>query len=244
MATKLNQIVAVEKGVKNTVNRDLTDYYHNIQKAPLFAGIIRTYDPKDEEGDRLPSEQTRVQLNAEDLLEKVSKSFTRLVDVTFTKDTANTRARADVVVNGTVLVQDAPVPFLLFLEKQLTDMHTIISQLPVLDPAEEWHRADGGVYATDAQGTTRTKKVPKAFTKAPATDKHPAQVEVFHEDVIVGQWNTVKQSGAVPMDRKTQLLTRVNDVKEAVKIAREEANTLDITDQHVGEDLFSFILAE
>jgi hypothetical protein len=34
--------------------------------------------------------------------------------------------------------------------------------------------------------------------KAEATEKHPAQVEVYHEDVVVGQWKTVKFSGALP----------------------------------------------
>ena len=46
--------------------------------------------------------------------------------------------------------------------------------------------------------TLRTKKVPRNHVKAEATEKHPAQVEVYYEDVAVGYWTTVKFSGALP----------------------------------------------
>ena len=68
MTTKLNQIIAIEGGLKNTSKRDFTDAYHKIQKAPLLNGISRTYKPKDEEGDQLPAESTLVQTRVEDVL--------------------------------------------------------------------------------------------------------------------------------------------------------------------------------
>jgi len=77
-----------------------------------------------------------------------------------------------------------------------------------------------GVYATVPTQTVRTKKIPKNWVKAEATDKHPAQVEIFHEDVIVGTWTTIKFSGAVPSMRVNELLTRVDRLVEAVKFAR------------------------
>jgi hypothetical protein len=52
------------------------------------------------------------------VLRETSATLTRLFDVTPTKDWANCEARADVKVDGRVLVPDVPVAYLLFLEKQ------------------------------------------------------------------------------------------------------------------------------
>jgi len=35
-------------------------------------------------------------------------------------------------------VGHVPATYLLFLEKQLTDLHTLVSKLPVLDASETW----------------------------------------------------------------------------------------------------------
>ena len=138
MTTKLNQIIAVEKGVKSGALRDLTDAHHALQKPALLAGISRTYQPKDEDGEVLPPESTRVQVKTEDVLRRTASVLTRLFDVTATKDWANCVAKADVVVDGRTLLSDVPVAYLLFLEKQLVDLHTFVKKLPLLDAAESW----------------------------------------------------------------------------------------------------------
>src|SRR4051794_1872364 len=138
MATKLNQIIAVEKGVKSETYSKLTDLHQAVQKAPLLSGIARTYRPKDEEGDPLPPESTRVQINTEKALQDIAGVMTRLFDVVATKDWTNCTAKANIVVGGQVLLNDVPTTYLLFLEKQLADMHTFVKKLPTLDPAEAW----------------------------------------------------------------------------------------------------------
>lgn len=242
--TKLNQIVAIEKGVKTTSNRDITDLYHLIQKAQLMAGISRTYRPKDEDGDQLPSESTLVQVKVETVFADLATHYTRLLDIALTKDTANMSAKADIVVNGVTLANDVPVPFLLFLEKQLTDLRTEVSKAPLLDPSEKWTFDDNeGVFRTEVIQTTKTKKVPRNHVKAPATDKHPAQVEMYFEDVIVGTWDTTKFSGAISPARRIQLLERIQELQKAVKFAREQANEFEVTDKKIGEALFNYLLA-
>ncbi|MFI0452999.1 hypothetical protein [Actinomadura sp. 6N118] len=242
MATKLNQIIAVEKGVKSKSFQDLTEAHHSVQKAPLLSGISRTYQPKDEEGEQLPSESTRVQVKVDDVLRDVSTSLTRLFDVTATKDWANCVARADVTVDGTTLVRDAPVTYLLFLEKQLKDLQTFVRKLPVLDAAEAWtYDASTDVWRTEPVRTVKTKKVPRNHVKAEATEKHPAQVEVYYEDIPVGYWTTVKFSGSLPAKRVNELLERLEKLQNAVKFAREEANGAEVTDQRVGEAVFAYL---
>lgn len=242
--TKLNQIIAVEKGVKSKAVRDLTNAHQKVQKQALLNGLARNYQPRDDQGETLPPEQTLVQVKAEDALQDAAQALTRLLDVTATKDYGNTSAVADVVVDGRALVTGAPVTYLLFLEKQLIDVHTFVSKLPTLDPSESWERDEStDSWRTPVIKTTRTKKVLRNHVKAEATEKHPAQVDVYTEDTIVGDWSLVKFSGALPAARVNELKQRVEKLQDAVKFAREEANSTEVANQRVGESVFGYLFA-
>lgn len=242
---KLNQIVAVEKGVKGRTANAITAIYHRLQKPALYAGLLRKYTPLDDEGDRLPPESTRVQHAVETDLENVSEALTKLFDVVATKEAANTVAKADLKMGDHVLVADASVPYLLFLEKQLVDLRTLVSKVPLLDPAETWSSdpANGG-FRTEAVETTRTRKIPKVLVKYEATDKHPAQTEVYMVDEIVGRWAATKYSGAMSVIRRDVILSRIEGLMDAVKQAREEANGVEVEQQKVGSGIFEFLLAQ
>ncbi len=241
---KLNQIIAVEKGVKSRSYSALTEAHQTLQKAPLLAGIARTYQPRDEEGEQYPPESTRVQVRAEEVLRNTATTLTRLFDVTATKDWANCEAKADVRVDGEVLLAGVPATYLLFLEKQLNDLHTFVAKLPVLDSSESWDFDEASdCWATEPVQTTKTKKIPRNHVKAEATEKHPAQVEVYYEDVVVGHWRTVKFSGALPASRVKELLDRVDTRQQAVKYAREEANDSEVIDRQIGDRVFAYLLS-
>lgn len=240
--TKLNQIIAVEKGVKTQSTRTLTDLYRSLTKAPLFSGISRTYQPRDDEGDRLPAESTKVQLTVDRVLDGVRESLSRLFDVTATKDWGNFSVSADVIVDDQVLLPSVPIPYLLFLEKQLTDLHTVVRDIPVLDQSEDWDWNDRvEAYASKPVQTVRTKKVPRNHVRAAATDKHPAQVDVFNEDVLVGYWTTVKFSGNWSRKQVNDLLSRLEKLQTAVKFAREEANSKEVADVKVSDNIFDYL---
>ena len=242
---KLNQIIAIEKGVKTGAFQALTEAHQQVQKTALLSGISRTYRPKDDEGEQLPPESTRVQVRAEDVIRAVTASLVELFDATATKDWANTHARADIVVDGRVILNAVPATYLLFLEKQLVDLHTFVAKLPILDPAEEWqYDASTDTYATPAVQTVRTKKIPRNHVKAEATKEHPAQVEVFYEDMSQGWWSTIKFSGALPAQRVNELLSRVEKLQQAIKFAREEANGMEVEQQKVGERIFGYLFAK
>jgi hypothetical protein len=241
---KLNQIVAVEKSVKSRVYGDFTELHKASQKAELFAGFSKNYRKRDEEGEDYPPESKRVQLEGGDVLTQVAKLMTELFDVTATKDFANCHALADVVVDGQTLVSSAPVPFLLFLEKQLTDLHTFVDKMPTLDPADEWQSdPNSGLFKTSSLATQRTKKVQKPVVLYDATDKHPAQTQLITEDVVIGYWDTVKQSGALPIPRKRELLDRLEKLSQAVKFAREQANDAEAEEKKVGAAVFGYLFS-
>jgi len=240
--TKLCQVIAVEKSVKNKAHEGITAAYQRMQKPALLAGISRTYRPNEEAGEQLPSESSKVQLNAADLLKDVAKAMVDLLDVTATKDSANCLAKADVVVGDVVLAKEVPVTYLIFLEKKLVDIHTFVSKLPTLDPSEEWTLDPNvGCFVSKPSDTVRTKKVFVPLVLAPATDKHPAQVKEGFEDKPVGTWRTIKFSGALPAQKVADMLERVERLQKAVKFAREEANSRDVDQVKVGEKVFNFL---
>lgn len=242
--TKLNQIIAVANGQKGRTQKAITEVYHKLQKEALFTGISRKYRPKDEEGERLPPESKRVNFRVmEDGMQEVVVALTTLFDVVATQDAANCEASSSVAVDGKVIVAAVPVTTLLFLEKQLIDFHTLVEKLPTLDPANDWHPSqEADCWATEPHETTRTKKVPKAFVKSEATKEHPAQVDVFTEDVVVGYWETVNFSGAIPEKQKRAILERVRKLQDAVKSAREDANSMEIVQRKIAEPIFDYLI--
>lgn len=242
---QLNQIIAVRKGLAGRTEREVTDVYKQLQKKDLFGGLSRVYTAKEDGGEQLPPESKRIQYKAPDLLDTAAAALKKLFDVTVTLDNGNTLARADVKIGEQVIVAQAPVTLLLFLEKQLVDWRTQVSALPILDTADDWHvdPTTDNLFRTDPVQSIRSKKVPKNWEKAPATDRHPAQVEIYYEDIPVGTWSTTKLSGAVPGRRKDELVERANLLIDAVKQAREEANSMEIPQMQIGDAVFDYLLA-
>ena len=150
--------------------------------------------------------------------------------------------RDSVVVDGTVVLEQVPVTYLLFVEKQLSDLHSFVQAIPVLEPSESWswdEHAD--CYATDPSLSNRTKKVPRSHILYEATEKHPAQVEMYHEDVKGGEWRTIKFSSAFAAQEKNETVQRIRRIQEAVKFAREEANSMEVEDIKIGNKVFDFV---
>lgn len=239
---KLNQLIAVANGKKSQTQSELTRIHHVVQKPELLSGISRQYKPKDEEGEKLPSESKLVQYTVRQAIEDATRTLTDLFNVVAAQDSTNCVAKADVKVDGKVLLSQVPVTHLLFLEKQLVDLHTFVDKLPTLDPAERWtYDNTAGTYRTEVSETVKTKKTPKNWIKYEATKEHPAQVEVFMEDNTVGHWSTTKFSGSIPTDEKRAMLERVRKLQEAVKYAREEANSVEVIDYRTGKPILNYI---
>lgn len=238
----LNQVIALVKGEKNRAEDAFTKSFRDTQKTEPLAGITKTYEPKDEDGDLYPSQKNLPQLNAETLLTDVTTALSRLFDLTATLEYGNTSAKADIVVDGRTILAAVPVTYLLFLEKKLVDLNTFVSKLPTLDPSVVWE-FDGNTssFRSEPVVTTKQKKVKKVLTLAPATDKHPAQVQTYDEDVLEGYWTTTKFSGSLPVERVRELTSRVRKLQDAVKSAREQANSSVITEVQYADSIFGYL---
>ena len=238
----MNQVVAVVTAKKRLASDAITGAYHAIQKGELFQGISRTYTPRDDEGEKFPPESKVAQASVPLLLESVTGPMTEMFDTVLTQDAANTIAEGAIAVDGKVIAVSVPVTYLLFLEKQLNDLITFVGKLPVLDPSEDWKWDErANCYSSSPSESVKSKKVPKAFVKYEATKEHPAQVEMFTEDVVVGSWKTIKFSGALKASDKAAMLDRARKLHEAVVKTREACNSIDVTEQRIGSEILNFV---
>jgi len=240
---KLNQVIAIEKEIKTRVYKEITELHALAKKPNLFDGFSKVYQQRYEDGENYPPESQHVQVRAEVVLADATGKLKELFDIVATKDWANCNARGDVVVDGVALIKAVPATYLLFLEKQLNDMRTLVEGLPTLDPAESWQQ-DGaaGLHKGTLRKTHRTKKNQKPIVLYPATAEHPAQTQLITEDETVGWWDTIKFSGALPATKKEAILKRVNKLAQAVKFAREEANSVEAPKASFADAIFNYIL--
>ena len=242
---KLNQVVHVlDKDVKPNTSRQFADIHRRSSTIGLFNGQSRVYEPlKDDDPEKLPPDNQRVQYDARDSASKAKTLLADYYNLVAQRDIANTVAKADVEVDGVVLVKDAPVPFLLFLDKQLKhEIKPFIDALPTLAQEHEWSSDQAtGLWKSQEVRTHKTKKVPTVITLAPATDKHPAQTQLRDEDKLVGYWKTTLLSGALQAPTKEAMLERVDKLLKAVKIAIQDANGINATKTDAGDKLLAFI---
>lgn len=248
MASKLHQITALLKGVKTRVYSEVTALHKEAQKPEPFTGFAKAYRKKDEDGEDFAPENKRVVLVATEVLRKLAKLETEVFDITASQEWANMSAKADVVVDGQTILTGVPVTYLLFLEKQLTDVRTFVEKMPTLDDNRDWTAdPNSRLFKTEKVTTHKTKKVQRAIVKYDAVIKDgvglPAQTEMITEDVIVGWWDTVSHSGALPVPRKEVVLERVDKLLKAVKVAREDANDQETTEHKVGDAVFGYLLS-
>ncbi len=246
---KLHEVVAVRKGVKSRTYGELTELFKKAQRAELYAGMSREFKPKDDDGETFPDEDKQVQLLAEDVLKKVRKIRAEYFDIEATQDFGNLEARADVKVDGKVILEALPVTLLIFLEKELNDLRTFVDAMPTLDESKTWnadpnsrlHRSETGI-------THKTKKVqrPIVLYDAVIKDDHaiPAQTQLITEDVVTGHWHTTYLSGALPAPRKDALLERLEALRDAVKRARSRANDLEVERKELGAAVLGWLFRD
>ena len=241
---KLNQIVAIIKGTKEKAHQDKTIAHHKVLNEKNVSGLSRTYRSLSEDGERFPDEGNIVQARVESTLDDIAKSMSKLYDLSATRDVANCIAKADVTVDGEVVVKDSPTTLLMYLEKELNDWHTLVQGLPVLPSDAEWDfDANQNCYKSRPVETSKTKKISRAFVKYEATKEHPAQVDVVGEDILQGYWTTIRYSGALTAKRKAELIERAVKLLDAVKVAREQANLQEATNLNISQKFFGYLLA-
>jgi hypothetical protein len=240
---KLHEVLAVEADLRATAQRTFQRLISLFSEGrSRLVGQSRKYQPLEESGEPHEDEITAMGTTVERELDLLQQDYSAWIDAAMQKEVTNQSTNADVVIGDRVLLEGLPATALLNLEGKLAELRRIYSSIPTYDPTERWEwdeQVEG--YMSAPRITYRTKKVLKNHVKAEATKEHPAQVEVFTEDVREGTWTTVIQSGMLAPSEKREMLSRLDKLIRAVKQARQRANDVDAEDIHVGKVLFDFI---
>jgi hypothetical protein len=229
--SQLHQHLASEPNIKTkerTLAKETENTFH--KKQSHFDGLIRTYTPKEEEGEQFPEENKPLVTTVHDKLDYYLKSFCDAVNHAVLKEETNTDATAELIYDGKTIDSGIHATSLLNLENKLKSLRPTLLAIPTLDPSDVWTwNKDQGYYETKPVTTLKAKKVQSVLVKYQATDKHPAQTELVTEDKTIGSWKTIKLSGAIPPREKSEILGRHDKWELAVKDARQRANNAVIT---------------
>lgn len=247
---KMHELLAVSDDLKGQSTKTRTDLQSTFTNKPhLFRKKVITFQSSEEGKPSKTESQSDIQTTLKKELDWVAGFMTKAIDSGYQIDKGNTVAKADIIVEGTPInIKDVPATFLLQLEKHLLQVRELASTIPTLDPAQgfEESKVDGkGYWKAREVEKERTKKDKKVLTLAPATDKHPAQVQVYDADVVIGTLREQEWSTLTTPAIKSEILARVDNLIQAVKKARSRANSmeLDITGIKVGKLLLDYVLS-
>ena len=247
---KIHELLAVEKDVKDVFNKILEETAKTFnQRSAHFLETRKSYHPFNEQDKDLPDEEhTPMVTTVVDKLNYAQGHIIRFVDVELQKERANQTAKSNIMVempDGTtkMILEDAPVTFLVQMESALERVRKVYDEIPTLDPAKNWSKDDtqNGIWKAEPVKRVRTKKVPKVLVKYDATKEHPAQTDVVLMDEAVGEWTHSFSSGALSPRQKSQILDRIDRLIAGVKIARAKANSQEVDSAKVGLQIFNFL---
>ncbi len=247
--SKLHELIAVEADLTNTAKAILSETNTTFtKKGDHFMGITRTVTYFDE--GRSAENETETKKMVTTVRAKIDhtvKPLVRLYDALLQKEEANQRAVADLVVDGVTIGTNLPATFLLGLETRLKAVRETLALMPTLQPGVDWKKHDtagAGVYVSPKVLSKRTEKTVNHKVLYEATKEHPAQIEKWSEDVPVASIETIHETGMLTPLEKADILDRVDRLSRAVKKARQRANSVEVEDLHVGQNMVAYILGD
>lgn len=250
---KLHELLAVEADKQGEFTRVCKETLTTFaKKAAHFTGHVRTLELRDEERkqeEEAAREETAVVTTVGDKLRYASESAIRYFNSLQMKEGANQQARADLVIEGTVIAKDLPATFLLALESKLKAVREYFEAIPTHDPSVMWEPDEAqrpGIYRTQNPQVSEKFEKKKVYpVMSPATTEHPAQIDQVMETTVAGLYRTIRWSGMISPAQKSALLGRVDKLIRAVKVARQRANQVDVPKgTSVGKAIFEYLLED
>jgi hypothetical protein len=245
---KLHELLAIETSLESQANKVRSELVNTFEKKRhLFEEKRVTFRPLAEGEEEVTESQSDIQSTVPKELEWISTFLVKALDASYQVALANTWARADVVLEDdeTVILNNVPATTLLELEKRMGEIQHLLTSIPTLDPAKGFLEdpARKNIFQARPVTKNRTKKVQKPVVLYEATDKHPAQVQLATEDVVVGTISEQEWSGLITPAQKADLLARVEMLIRAIRRGRSRANDTEVDrSKKIGATLLKFIL--
>jgi hypothetical protein len=240
---KLHELLSIEPDLRTEALKISGEVRETIADSSRVHGMIRTFHPIVDDEDPMPDERVEMLTTVSDELDRFNTAMGKFIDSAVSKEMTNTVASAELQLAGEIY--KLPATALLNLENRLGEIRKVYAAIPTLDPAEVWnYDEDLEVYVADKRMAYKTRKVPKTHVSVEATKEHPAQVEIYHEDIRVGERETVVHSGALTLSRKRVLLGRIDQLMKDVKQARQRANDIEVDEVKIAGTIFDVINRE
>jgi hypothetical protein len=242
---KLHELLAVEASVSGNYNRDLDETLKVMGRGDLFRRDTAKKEYFDAaEAEKLNTVETKeITTTVQDRLNWFSKAATNLYDVIAQKDATNQTATADVIIDGVTVLTGLPATTLLTLETKLADLRKVYESTPTLPAGIAWQRNDQQNLWEAKEGvvTFVTKKTAKPVVLYEATKEHPAQVKEVFEDVPVAKITKTQMVGMLTSAEKATILGRLDSLLQAIKTARQRANTAPVVNVAIGNTIFAYL---
>lgn len=247
---KLHELLAVEGDLQGIAKKLSAETQKTFNKSEMFMGTHRKLQMFDDsqQANVVADEFREMVTTVPAKLEYLSKAMIKYFDAVLQKEKTNQTAVADLVVDGETIATAVPATFLLGMESRLKELRAVLEVAPTLAPGLAWVEdvtAGKGVYRV--QNADEKLKTAKTFMHKvlyEATDRHPAQIEKWEEQVAVGKYITNIQSGMLSPADKSDLLGRLDTMIQSVKKARMKANMTDVVQAEIGKQMFKYILGK
>jgi len=244
--TKLHEVLAVEASKEKVASKLVMESIRTLGKENLFSGSVRRLVMLDTAESYLDGEE-RVALTTtvDENIEYLTKPIADYWDVVLQKDRANQSAMSAIMVNGKAITEQLPATYLLGMETKLNNLRKLYEAIPTLAPGITWDVDEqervGTFKARNDIVSFKTEKDMEFKEASPATKEHPAQIARMERTRNTGTYTTTKWSGMLtPLD-KAERLARLDQLLNAIKQARQRANSVEVENTKIGTDLLNFI---
>jgi len=245
--SKLHELLAVENNLEGLYSKIVEETRTTFTKHPeRYFGQTQRVENFDENAPEESDSHKQMDDTVKEKLAYTEKHIIRYFDAVLQKEATNQTAYADIIIDGVTIASSVPATFLLGLEKKLKKVRdNIYAVAPTLQLGVKWESDTSmgqGVYIkTYPDEKFRTKKVMKNHVVAKATKEHPEQVNVYNEDEKTAKIITSTWCGMITSSEKAAYLGKIDKLIQAVKKARQRANTTKVVNSTIGKELFAFI---
>jgi len=244
---KLHELLAVEGDLEGTFKRIVDETIHTLSGKPdHFVAIQKKLEMFDEaKAQENLEERKEMVTTVLDKLDYMAGHSIRYFDAVLQKEKTNQLAKADLIVDGVTIASNVPATFLLGMETKLKRIREIYEASPTLQPGIKWEPLEflgRGVYSASFPDVKlKTAKTFQHKILIQPTDKHPAQIEKWEEQVPVGKYTVSTQSSMLTPAKKSELIGKVDKLIQACKKARQRANCEEVIQAEIGQVIFDFI---
>lgn len=245
--SKLHELLAVEGDLKGEKDKVRQEALIDFEKKPnLFLGYSKKLSLFDANRANEETEEVgQINTNVIERLKYNAQSHIRYWDAKLQKEIANQEAKANIEIDGKILMENVPVSFLLTMEEELKQLRKVYDQIPTLRPGIDWQLDETlgkNIYKTvHPTEKIKTEKALEFTIMVPATKEHPAQVKEWTIDKPVGKYIETVWSGMISSADKSLFLSKLDKILRAIKKARQRANCQEVKKANIGKLIFDFI---